>query len=493
MNLLAALLLATASARVEAVNLTTVDSQLAVRVALSGRPGMVSVHREGETARASRSRRRGSGRSFAGGTRFAWTPAPDFDLATLAGPMRLDRLEVVATATEVSVLLHVPPEISIDVRRDRRGLRPRVPGGIRGARRPPDPGPARRATSARGRTGLRRPSRPARRRRRRRPEPATAVVTAPAPEPIPSAEPAAPPALPRRCPRRLPSRHRRPTPPTSRGRLFPAAAADARGVPGARIGTRRLGGRALRPALPGGAPQTTAETVEPAVEMADGQPGVRSARSGFRGASISGTSTPTRSSRLTGQPVQDRLPRGRPATGGDGPGRRRRSELEYAPVFRAFATYRRGEQQQPPLSLGLDLPVGPAWCSARKDRFLSGILDTREVDPGRRVLLRPRASSTGTTFDGGRQRRGRPAHEPRAGGWRPHRSASRSRRRSSTTTPALASAGLGYELSPNLRAIVSYSVRRGAHPRRAAGGGVHRAQRPVHAHRRHPAAADRRS
>ena len=111
MNLLAALLLATAPARVEAVNLTTVDSQLAVRVALSGRPGMVSVHREGEAARVSITETR-LGSRFAGGTRFAWTPTPSFDMATLSGPTRLDRLEVVATDSEVSVLLHVPPEVS---------------------------------------------------------------------------------------------------------------------------------------------------------------------------------------------------------------------------------------------------------------------------------------------------------------------------------------------------------------------------------------------
>ena len=121
MSLLAAVLLAAAPAYLEGVNVTSVDSQLAVRVALSGRPGMVSVHREGEMARVSVTETR-LGSHFAGGTRFAWQPAPDFDLATVRGPMSLDRLEVVATANEVSVLLHVPPEIAIDLSRDRRGL-----------------------------------------------------------------------------------------------------------------------------------------------------------------------------------------------------------------------------------------------------------------------------------------------------------------------------------------------------------------------------------
>jgi len=53
MNLLAAVLLATASARVESVSLTTLDGRLAVRVVVSGTPGMVAVHREGDVARVS--------------------------------------------------------------------------------------------------------------------------------------------------------------------------------------------------------------------------------------------------------------------------------------------------------------------------------------------------------------------------------------------------------------------------------------------------------
>ena len=115
MSLLALLLLATAPARIEAVNLTTFDSHLAVRVALSGQPGMVAVHREGEGARVSISDV-ALGGAFAGGTRFAWSPANGFDPALLSAPARLDRIEVAATPGEVSVLLRVPPEISIDVR-----------------------------------------------------------------------------------------------------------------------------------------------------------------------------------------------------------------------------------------------------------------------------------------------------------------------------------------------------------------------------------------
>jgi len=53
MSLLAAVVLAAASARIESVYLTTADQRLAVRVAVSGAPGMVAVHREGAAARVS--------------------------------------------------------------------------------------------------------------------------------------------------------------------------------------------------------------------------------------------------------------------------------------------------------------------------------------------------------------------------------------------------------------------------------------------------------
>jgi len=122
MSLLAALFLAAASARVESVSLTTLDSRLAVRVLLSGTPGLVAVHREGDVARVS-IMDADLGLRFAGGRRFSWTPSDGFDPALLAAtPAKLDRLEVAAGPSEVSVLLHVPPEVSVDVRRDTRGL-----------------------------------------------------------------------------------------------------------------------------------------------------------------------------------------------------------------------------------------------------------------------------------------------------------------------------------------------------------------------------------
>ncbi|HVQ23951.1 MAG TPA: hypothetical protein VMV01_02190, partial [Planctomycetota bacterium] len=123
MTLLAALVLAAAAARVDSVYMTTTaDQRLAVRAAITGTPGMVAVHREGAAARVS-IQDAALGGQFAGGRHFSWTPTSSFDPALLAAtPVKLDRLEIAATDSEVSVVLHVPPEVAVDVRRDARGL-----------------------------------------------------------------------------------------------------------------------------------------------------------------------------------------------------------------------------------------------------------------------------------------------------------------------------------------------------------------------------------
>ena len=150
MSLLAALVLAAAASRVESVSLTTLDSRLAVRVLVSGTPGLVAVHREGDVARVS-IMDADLGLRFAGGRRFSWTPSDGFDPALLAAtPAKLDRLEIAAGTSEVSVLLHVPPEVSVDVRRDSRGLLlvfraagvPAEPVRVAGAAPAPEAAPA---------------------------------------------------------------------------------------------------------------------------------------------------------------------------------------------------------------------------------------------------------------------------------------------------------------------------------------------------------------
>ena len=186
MSLLAALVLAAASARVDSVYMTTTaDQRLAIRVALTGSPGMVAVHREGAAARVS-VLEAALGGQLAGGRHFSWTPTSSFDPALLAStPVKLDRLEIAATDTKVSVLLHVTPEVAVDVRRDARGLllvfrsaSPQEAAPSNGAQAVPPPV----ATPA--------PMPPV----EREPEPAPVVPAAPKSEPAPAPTPAGAPS-----------------------------------------------------------------------------------------------------------------------------------------------------------------------------------------------------------------------------------------------------------------------------------------------------------
>ncbi len=59
-----------------------------------------------------------------------------------------------------------------------------------------------------------------------------------------------------------------------------------------------------------------------------------------------------------------------------------RFEVEYAPALRAFATYDEVNTTSHRLSAGIDFPVGPSVELYLKDYFVAGTLDTREVDPG---------------------------------------------------------------------------------------------------------------
>ena len=403
MNLLVLLLLATATARVDAVNLTTVESQLAVRVALSGQPGMVAVHREGEGARVSISDVELGG-AFAGGTRFAWTPANGFDPALLSAPARLDRIEVTATPGEVSVLLRVPPEISIDVRRYRNGLLL----VLREASATPPPATVARAAPPPPLSAEPAPApEPA-------PEPPAPVETAtPAPPPVASTpEPSPAPEAPKPEPEPpiLAAQAAPPSPPpapqsTAAAPDTPPASRDtaelARGLfPAAAVSSSSAAGSTSDDSVndlyaqlfPGGAPQTDAETVEPSVEPWRRPRACRSARSG------SGSRVDVRyvdaDTFVDGpdEPARDRYLEVVPRLIGRGPGGRRSLRARVRAGLPGLRHVRRGQHQQPPRERR-DRPAGRAERAALRsqDTFVSGTLDTREVDPGRRVLLRPRA------------------------------------------------------------------------------------------------------
>jgi hypothetical protein len=447
MSLLAALVLAAAASRVESVSLTTLDSRLAVRVQVSGTPGLVAVHREGDVARVS-IMDADLGLRFSGGRRFSWTPSDGFDPALLtATPAKLDRLEIAAGTSEVSLLLHVPPEVSVDVRRDPHGLllvfrSAAVPvEPVRVAAATPAPEPA--VVVAPPVVLAPTPAAP------ERVEPARAEPSVTAPAPIEAAPAVVPPAV--VPPAVVPSAVAAPTDTAELAKgLFPNAAGEAT--------TASTGAVAdLYPRLfPTAAPQAQPEATLPPPEVVEAAQEAGLALGPFRvRASLDAryvnadtymedTAVPTKASYLAVQPRVDAA-----APVGEG-----RFTLNYEPVFRGFAAYDQVNSSSQALTASLDLPVGGRLSLNVRDRFQAGILDTRVVDPG------------GEYFFGlGHFRR----NDVNAGA-----SISVGPRLSVELAGALgqvrfqepadffpydtrsASAGFGFELTPNLKAVASY-------------------------------------
>jgi len=494
-SLLAAVVLAAATARVEAVSLAAVDSQLAVRVTLSGQPGMVSVHREGDAARVAVAGAE-LGSRFTGGQRFSWIPS-GIDTSRLATPSHLDRLEVVAVPSEVSVLLHVPPDVSIDVRRDRRGLllvlRPAGTGT----------GTAQTAAAA--------PPAPA------LPEPTPGMIVPRPVEPVaaapaPAAAPSVAPAAPSRATLRAPEEPRPSSPPppttamagsadasTSRAVVTaspPDASTDqalakteptavvappapapagpaakpapdtaelARSLfPGAESSTTRadVTGQAPVDALygqlfPQGTPQTEPETIVVSeVEPVGSEQGVLAGpfrvQLGIDARYIDADTFVEAS----GQPVRDHYLEVAPRVAAQAPVGEGHLMLSYLPVRRAFATYDEVNSSSHAFEARLDTPLGPSIQMRARDSFVHGLLDTRVVDPGGEyffglgtfnrnlagadfsILTGPRLSlELGGLFS--TVHFTQPASFFDYDEWR-------------------GSAGLGYELSPTLKVITSY-------------------------------------
>jgi hypothetical protein len=475
MSLLAVLVLATTTARVEAVTLTTVDARLAVRVAVSGEPGMVAVRREGEDARVSLGDATLGGQ-FAGGSRFAWNPAPDAP-AVLAAPARLDRIEVAAGRGEVSVLLRVPPDVSIDVRRDPGGfllvfregpdaLPPPAPRGppVAAAAEPGEPldieplpepvdiEPLPRTVDPQPETAepgdvesLSEPVdiEPLPRTVDVQPETAEPGDVAPLPEtgPPPPVEP------PSDEPRREPSPS---TAELARG-LFPAAAGAAAAAEAGQASVSEL----YPQLFPGGPPHTAPETVEPAPEPMAGAGGVPfgpfrvragvDARYVDADTYVEGPAERTRARYLE---VVPRVTAEAPLADG-------RLALEYRPSLRAFSDIDEVNSNSHRARAGIHLPLGPAVTARLQDTFVSGVLDTRDVDPGGEYF-----------FDLGHFRRNRID-----GGLSILLNPRLSLELAAATTALrfqeessffdydarLASAGLGYELTPTLKTALLYS------------------------------------
>jgi hypothetical protein len=443
MSLLATLLLAAASARVESVGLTAVDARLAVRVQISGTPGMVAVHREGEVARVSIMDAE-LGLRFAGGRRFSWTPSDGFDPALLAAtPARLDRLELAATASEVSVLLHVPADASVDVRRDAHGLLL----VFRTGPAPAEPERVARAAAAQPPTA-------------REPRPVAtppAVVPAAAPATPPSATP--PPAAPApAAPEPAPAAPPAVEPPVGAPATEAAEMAKRLFPTGAQAPTATTASVSeLYPRLfPTGAPQAQPEVrvappevIEPAREtgLAVGPFRVRAgvdARYVDADTFVESTAVPTKDRYLE---VQPRVAATAPV--GEG-----HFTLDYLPVFRAFATHDQVNSSSHVVGASLDLPVGGRVSLRARDRFQSGVLDTRVVDPGGEYFFglghfRRNDADVGASIMVG------PRLSVELAG-----AAGMVRFQESSNffdyDTRLASAGFGFEVTPTLKAVASY-------------------------------------
>ena len=437
MSLLAALVLAAASARVDSVYMTTTaDQRLAIRVALTGSPGMVAVHREGAAARVS-VLEAALGGQLAGGRHFSWTPTSSFDPALLAStPVKLDRLEIAATDSEVSVLLHVPPEVAVDVRRDARGLllvfrsaapQEAAPSNVAQAVPPPEPVAA---PAVPPRVAAPAPMPPA----ERKPEPVPVVPAAPKREPAPAPTPAGAPSSPATA--------------DLAKRLFPTAPSE---------GQPAVGSVAeLYPQLfPSGAPATEPEA-ERAVDVTELGPDEGAVLGPFRVRAavdaryvdadtfIESSAEPTRDNYLELQPrVLAAAPVGAGAL-----------RLEYSPVFRAFATFDQVNSSSHLVGAGLELPVGTRVTLRARDRFQSGVLDTRVVDPGGEYFF-GLGHFNRNDVDGGASIVVGPRLSVELAGTAGtvHFTEPSSFFDYDTRS---ASAGLGFELTPRLRAILDY-------------------------------------
>jgi hypothetical protein len=156
----------------------------------------------------------------------------------------------------------------------------------------------------------------------------------------------------------------------------------------------------------------------------------------------------------TSVPTQDRYLEVQPRVAAAAAVGAGRFTLDYAPVLRAFATYDEVNSSSHAIGAGLELPVGSRVSVRARDRFRSGVLDTRVVDPGGEYFfgLGPFRRNDA---DGGASIMLGPRLSVELGG---ALGAVRVQEPSSffDYDSRSASAGLGFEVTPSLKAVASY-------------------------------------
>jgi hypothetical protein len=128
--------------------------------------------------------------------------------------------------------------------------------------------------------------------------------------------------------------------------------------------------------------------------------------------------------------------------------------LEYSPVFRAFGDYDEVNSNSHLASGGIELPVGSRVTLRARDRFQSGVLDTRVVDPGGEYFFGLGRFHRNDIDAGASVVVGPRLSVELAGALGRVHFVEQSNFFDYDTR--LATAGLGFELSPNLRAVLSY-------------------------------------
>jgi len=156
----------------------------------------------------------------------------------------------------------------------------------------------------------------------------------------------------------------------------------------------------------------------------------------------------------TAVPTRDKYLEVQPRIEGVAPVGEGRFTLDYLPVFRAFATHDQVNSSSHSLGAKIDLPAGGRVDLRASDRFRSGVLDTRVVDPGGEYFFglghfRRNDADAGASIMVG------PRLSVELGG---ALGMVRFQEKSNffDYDTRAASAGFGFEVTPNLKAVASY-------------------------------------
>jgi Putative beta-barrel porin 2 len=417
------LLLGAAAARVESIHLSDKGARSSVRVAWSGTPALVSVHREGNVARVTLSDAE-LGLVFAGGTRFAWTsataPAP-------ASEAPFQGLDVESRKGEVFFDFRVAPETPIDVQ---RGLDFMVVS-FRAVGLPAGTLVAGRTASPAVPMAAMRPAPPVQVAATTPPPPAVVpppvAAPAPVPEPPPVAAPAPVPEPPPVAAAVTPvaEPHNAPPPPgptpdvpaTPTGlsnegtasapveaatpsldkstpqtppaeasdlhqRLFPVPAETAAyesqetGAPSTDLYSKLFPYQAEAPP----APTVATEAVSPAPE--EFGPGLRMGPVNLRPGVRVGYVDAEANFLANPQPVRDQYMEVQPKIAADAAVGTGRLSVTYEPILRAFGSFDVTQSTTHPVQATLDTSLGTRGRLKVSDTFVSGVLESTQVDPG---------------------------------------------------------------------------------------------------------------